>query len=145
MDDFMKTLLDAGVIVRVGGDLKIKGKSGPTPPELAAQIRERKPELMATFNRGEELLLALSSAGYTVRLEPRASGDGYFLLPLGQSRLPPEELEELFDLYERHHDDALFVVLLGLPVTETGGRDVSRWNRGHAIRPMRLAGGHAGA
>lgn len=49
MDDFVKMLLDTDVIVTRAGDaLEVKREGGPIPPRLVAQMRERKPELMAT-------------------------------------------------------------------------------------------------
>lgn len=138
--DVLKRLLDGGFIVwRVGGELKIRHDSRPMPPELAAQIKGHKSEILATLKRGEELLFALWAAGYWVWLERRSDGAGFFLLPRGRSKLPPRELEELFALYEENHDDALLTLLLGLPVKPDGTRDADWWNRAsEALQSGRL-------
>lgn len=137
MDDLLKTLLDAGaVVVRFGDGLVVKCEGGSMPGELSAAIRERKAEILAVLERSEQLLVALWSAGFCVRLEPRADGEGFFLLPVGQSWLTPGELERLFERYERDHDAALLVLLLSLPTTPDGGRDVDQWNRSaEALHP----------
>ncbi|MGB4726917.1 MAG: hypothetical protein WBH86_05905 [Thermogutta sp.] len=89
----------------VDGQLKLRIRKGALTIEEIQTLHENKPLV-----GGWLLLQRLWTAGYSLHLERRSAGDGYFILPRGQGN-PDVDMEALFALYDTYHDSAVDLLL----------------------------------
>ncbi len=89
----------------VDGELKLRIRKGALTAEEIQALHENKPLV-----GGWLLLRRLWDAGYSLHLERRSAGDGYFILPRGQGNRDVD-MEALFALYDTYHDSAVDLLL----------------------------------
>ena len=89
---------------------------------------------------GRRLLHALWAAGFELRLERSASGDGFIIVPVGQAR-PGTDFEALYATFERFHDAAVQLLVetcwrLQIPPEKWHEQAPAKWKKLTAEKPV---------
>jgi len=87
------------------GQLKLRFVKGGLTKHEIETLRQNKPLV-----GGRLLLDKLWQAGYTLHLQRRSDGEGYFIVPRGQAH-PGVDFPSLFELYDTFHDQAVALLL----------------------------------
>lgn len=102
----LELLYRPGVVLDwVDGKLKLRFRKGALSAEEIQILQENKPLV-----GGWLLLKRLSQAAYSLHLERRSAGDGYYIIPRRQGS-PDGDIKALFALYEAYHDSAVELLL----------------------------------
>lgn len=124
--EILETLRERGCELWADGDrLRARMPRGGLDDTLREAVGEHKQALLRILaadgdkSDGRRLLRELWDAGYEIRLERSRYGEGFIIVPVGQTR-PGTDFPRLYRLYEKHHDEAVSLLvetcrLLGIP------------------------------